>query len=350
MRNLLYFPDPMLSLPIPFVVALLLAILFVRLWARSESRWASRYLLLLIGCCVILSLLAGLRWAHWLTALIPAQLVLAAAIPPLIWLSFATLRRDAAPRPLVHAIPVAMIVLLRFVASGLVDRALFLVYVGYALSLLWLATRGPASVDRAPLDRARAALNAMAVAGLALLAFAVLDLFVAMEIAGGNDAGAQRLVGLVNLGMLLALGVAAALAGTGDQTEELGRAEPAARAAPLDPARGEEIAARIEALMRDQRLFLDPNLTLSRIARRAGSPARQASMAINDRFGLNVSHYVNAHRIEEARRLLADDELSVTDVMYRSGFQTKSNFNREFLRVTGMTPSAWRASLPRTES
>lgn len=339
----------MLSLPIPFVVALLLAILFVRIWMGSENRWASRYLLLLIGCCAVLSLLAGLRWVHWLTALVPAQLVLAAVIPPLIWLSFATLRRGAATRPLLHIVPVVAIVVLRFGASGLVDRALFLLYAGYALSLLWLATRGSVSVDDAPLERVRSVLAAMAVAGFALLAFAVLDLFVALEIAVGNDTGARRLVGLVNLAMLLALAAAAALAGSGGESEEPDRPAPTARTAALDPEQGDEIAACIESLMREQRLFLDPNLTLNRIARRAAAPARQVSMAINDRFGLNVSHYVNAHRIEEACRLLTKRELSVTDVMYRSGFQTKSNFNREFLRATGMTPSAWRAADRNTE-
>jgi AraC-like DNA-binding protein len=32
----------------------------------------------------------------------------------------------------------------------------------------------------------------------------------------------------------------------------------------------------------------------------------------------------------------------VTVIMLESGFGTKSNFNREFLRVTGMTSSAYR--------
>jgi AraC-like DNA-binding protein len=33
---------------------------------------------------------------------------------------------------------------------------------------------------------------------------------------------------------------------------------------------------------------------------------------------------------------------SVTVAMLGSGFNTKSNFNREFLRITGRTPSTWR--------
>ena len=39
--------------------------------------------------------------------------------------------------------------------------------------------------------------------------------------------------------------------------------------------------------------------------------------------------------------------MPVTSVMFESGFQIKSNFNREFLRVTGMSPSEYRrANMP----
>ena len=85
-------------------------------------------------------------------------------------------------------------------------------------------------------------------------------------------------------------------------------------------------------------------LHATRLARRAGLPARAVSGAVNRLTGGNVSQYVNGFRIGEACRLLADTEMSVTQAMLQSGFQTKSNFNREFLRVTGLSPVAWRQS------
>ncbi len=51
---------------------------------------------------------------------------------------------------------------------------------------------------------------------------------------------------------------------------------------------------------------------------------------------------MNEYRIAEARRLLRETDLAVTQVMLEAGFQTKSNFNREFLRATGKTPSDFR--------
>lgn len=73
-----------------------------------------------------------------------------------------------------------------------------------------------------------------------------------------------------------------------------------------------------------------------------GLSARQISGAINRSLGINVSQYVNQLRIREACRQLEETDQSVTAIMLSSGFQTKSNFNREFRRITGMSPVAWR--------
>ena len=73
-----------------------------------------------------------------------------------------------------------------------------------------------------------------------------------------------------------------------------------------------------------------------------GLPARQLSQAINRVRGMNVSRYVNDFRIKDVCAVLQQEDVTVTEAMYRAGFSTKSNFNREFLRVTGMTPDQWR--------
>ena len=99
---------------------------------------------------------------------------------------------------------------------------------------------------------------------------------------------------------------------------------------------------RLDALMQDRAPYRDPDLTLDRLARRLGLPARRLSAAVNRRLDRNVSQLVNDHRVAEACRLLSTTDDPVTRIMFDAGFQTKSNFNREFRRVTGTTPSAWR--------
>ena len=103
------------------------------------------------------------------------------------------------------------------------------------------------------------------------------------------------------------------------------------------------ILSAIDAVMTGQHLYRDPDLTLDRLARRVVIPARQISGAINRRFGRNVSQVVNEYRIAEAQILLHNTEKPVTEIMFDCGFQTKSNFNREFGRITGTSPRAYRA-------
>ena len=105
------------------------------------------------------------------------------------------------------------------------------------------------------------------------------------------------------------------------------------------------VLAAFDALMRNKKLYRDPDLTLNRLSRRLGIPSRQISGAVNRLRDRNVSQAVNAYRIEEAKRLLSETDRPVSEIMLESGFQTKSNFNREFLRVTGISPSAFRQSL-----
>jgi AraC-like DNA-binding protein len=107
-----------------------------------------------------------------------------------------------------------------------------------------------------------------------------------------------------------------------------------------DIDRDQAIIVKLDDYLQTHRPFVDPDLTLARLARKLTVPAKQLSAAINRIKGENVSRYVNRARIEEACRRLAEGQ-SVTSAMLDSGFNTKSNFNREFLRVKGTSPSKW---------
>ena len=52
--------------------------------------------------------------------------------------------------------------------------------------------------------------------------------------------------------------------------------------------------------------------------------------------------YLSAVRVRTALRLLADDELSITECAYSAGFQSTTTFNRVFHEVTGYTPREYR--------
>lgn len=99
----------------------------------------------------------------------------------------------------------------------------------------------------------------------------------------------------------------------------------------------------LDAIMKDKELFRDSNLTLARLAKRLSVPARDLSGAINRVTDENFSRFINRHRIQYAQRSLHGTDLPVTEIMFEAGFVSKSSFNTEFRRVTGQTPSQFRA-------
>jgi AraC-like DNA-binding protein len=99
-------------------------------------------------------------------------------------------------------------------------------------------------------------------------------------------------------------------------------------------------------LLEQQQLYqLEFGITLAQAARKLQVPARQLSLAVNQCYGASFSVLLNDKRIEKAKMLLRQHPaMPITDVMNQAGFATKSNFHKEFARVTGMAPGAYRAS------
>jgi AraC-like DNA-binding protein len=115
----------------------------------------------------------------------------------------------------------------------------------------------------------------------------------------------------------------------------------------IDQQIASTILQRWEALVKTENLHKQEfGITLSQAARKLQVPARQLSNAINQVYGKSFSVYLNDQRIQEAQRLLLENrDMPIIDVMQESGFSSKSNFNKEFLRVVGMSPSAFREGI-----
>jgi AraC-like DNA-binding protein len=96
-------------------------------------------------------------------------------------------------------------------------------------------------------------------------------------------------------------------------------------------------------LQQEQLYTLEYGITLAQAARKLQVPARQLSNAINLHYGASFSVLLNDQRIAHAQKLLLQaPDLPVTEVMAEAGFASKSNFHKEFLRVTGTTPTLFR--------
>lgn len=336
------------SIPLPFVVSLVLCLILMRMIRHGAGKFG--LFPLLVAAFAVQAALSGLNWnLGWQPARL-IQPVLAALLPALSFVAFDRLRHHERPRPLwPHLLPALLAA--AFVATwrAPIDGLLFVVYLGYGVALLWVAREGPGALSAVRFNDERIAYRALVALGAVMVFTAFLDASVSVDLFLGEGDRARMLLTVASVLWLAVAGYAATVAeGSRPETEaETGaEAEPAAPlpAPPDEDTRAADAAviSRIEALMEEKQLYRDPDLTLERLARRAGIPARQISGALNRAHGRNVSQVVNEYRVRDAQRRLTETDEPVTVVMLESGFGTKSNFNREFLRVTGMTPSAYR--------
>lgn len=116
-------------------------------------------------------------------------------------------------------------------------------------------------------------------------------------------------------------------------------------------AKGQEIQdlplklQQIESAISQQKLYLDSQINLDRFAEKIGMKPRELSTIINSHYQQNFFEFMNGHRIEEAKRLLSDPQcqtLTVLDIVFQSGFNSQSAFQRFFKRLVGVSPSEYR--------
>ncbi len=133
------------------------------------------------------------------------------------------------------------------------------------------------------------------------------------------------------------------------------RAPPTERSMPEDPAApakyersgvsGEQaarLAKKIDAAMRDGQLYLEPDLSLHRLAQHVRAPAHRVSQILNETIGETFFDYVNRWRIEAAKPLVSAGEQTVLAIALEVGFNARSSFYKAFRRETGLTPTAYR--------
>jgi AraC-like DNA-binding protein len=327
----------MLVLPVPLMAALVLGFLLLRAGLRREQ---PVLMLALLAASMVQGVVISLHQYYAVPGFGAVQPVTAVMIPPLAWLALqgVAMRGLTPARDWVHALAPLFTAFCVGFAPGVVDQAVMAVFVGYGGAMLWVLRAGRDVLARTQLASGQRPLVIWRVIGGALVLSGISDgLIVAAQMAG-LAAWQPVIIGVVSSVTLLALGglgLSGALqASAGEDAVE--GSEVVAHDGEADAA----LLARLAALMAERRPYLDPDLSLSQLARRLGVPAKALSGAVNRAGGENVSRYINAHRIEHACARLAAGK-PVTEAMLAAGFNTKSNFNREFLRVKGCAPTEW---------
>ncbi len=99
--------------------------------------------------------------------------------------------------------------------------------------------------------------------------------------------------------------------------------------------------AKIDKLMRENRPYLQPELTLADMAQQLKTNTSVLSGVINGVYKKNFNDFVNEYRIEEFKRQIQSPQnkhLTLLAVALDCGFNSKSTFNRAFKNATGTTP------------
>lgn len=103
------------------------------------------------------------------------------------------------------------------------------------------------------------------------------------------------------------------------------------------------LLVRLEALMADEHLYRDPDLSLPGLAERLTITPHQLSELLNARLGKGFSRYLREQRIAAAKAmLLAEPGASVLAVGLNVGFTSQSNFYEAFRDIEGMPPGQFR--------
>lgn len=91
----------------------------------------------------------------------------------------------------------------------------------------------------------------------------------------------------------------------------------------------------------------DNEITLSEVAAAVSTSAFYFCKVFKQATGLTFTDYLARVRIEKVKNLLLNPHKRISEAAYAAGFQSLSQFNRVFRRVTGQTPTVWRAKLAR---
>lgn len=127
--------------------------------------------------------------------------------------------------------------------------------------------------------------------------------------------------------------------------KEIRKEGPIAANAGAKQERDEIAFSEIAAYVVKNQKFLDPHLSLESLSKEIHKSTSSLSKLMNTHAGSNFSDYINALRVEEAKRLLGDSDFSnytIVAIGLECGFNSKSTFYTAFKKFTGVTPTAFR--------
>jgi AraC-like DNA-binding protein len=100
---------------------------------------------------------------------------------------------------------------------------------------------------------------------------------------------------------------------------------------------------RVNNLLNTDKIFTDPEISLSKVAERLGVNPKYLSIEINENLNQSFIDLINSYRVNESKKLLISfPNKTIQEIMFEVGYNSKSVFNSHFKKDTGMTPKEFR--------
>lgn len=102
------------------------------------------------------------------------------------------------------------------------------------------------------------------------------------------------------------------------------------------------IANKINLVMEEDKLYLDANLSLQKLANYVSISPNYISQTLNETLAINFFDFVNQWRIKAAKPKIIANHDNVLNIALEVGFNARSSFYKAFKQATGKTPSEFR--------
>lgn len=123
-----------------------------------------------------------------------------------------------------------------------------------------------------------------------------------------------------------------------------GREKAKYRHSTLNPVEGGKIYAQLQLLMNSRQLFTSPELTLADLARELQIHPNILSQVINTYAQKSFYDYINDLRIQAFKIMLSNPgnkQYTLLGLAFACGFNSKTAFNRNFKKATGLSPTQY---------
>lgn len=106
----------------------------------------------------------------------------------------------------------------------------------------------------------------------------------------------------------------------------------------------QSIHQKLAQIMETEKLYKNPDLTLAELSQKLNVHSNVLSQVINSAEEKNFYDYINSQRVEEFKKLISlpeNQKFTFLSIAFECGFNSKTAFNRNFKKATGLSPSEY---------